>query len=342
MRNFIISDLHGNGYVYDSVLNYLQNELEFGNDDITLYINGDLIDRGLDSGSMLLDVYDRVTNNIGVNIKYLGGNHELYMYEAFKFSEGAELDTLFEPLFNRKAGYWIGEEAGFTTSRYLIKYSNTEEVYKLMNFIGNLDIYHVFDEKVNDKNILLVHACAIKAMEENKPLKINDGRIGTEIAVNTRKDDFLVRGHVGNPNFFTIIGHTPLDKEKYGYLYDPEDNTLNIDGSSSLFSVINTNYLYKGKDPFTNIIDVYKPFSEYDEETINNLNFFSHSPLVEIEDNRLKILTFNYKNEIIYGNYFQDGVSTLMDNNELDKCRKNLSLNTKVRKRERRINNGNL
>jgi hypothetical protein len=145
MRNFIISDLHGNGYIYDSVLNFLQNELEYGNDDITLYINGDLIDRGLDSGSMLLDVYDRVTNHIGVNIKYLGGNHELLMYEAFKFSEGAKLDTLFEPLFNRRAGYWISDNGGFATSRYLIKYSNTEEVYKLMDFIGNLDIYHIFD-----------------------------------------------------------------------------------------------------------------------------------------------------------------------------------------------------
>jgi len=337
MRNFIISDLHGNGYVYDSVLNFLQNELEYGNDDITLYINGDLIDRGLDSGSMLLDVYDRVTNNIGVPIKYLAGNHELFMYEAFKFSEGAKLDTLFEPLFNKKAGYWINDEAGFVTSRYLIKYSNTDEVYKLMNYIGNLDVYHIFDEKVNDKRILLVHACALKSMEDNVDLKLGDGSTKTEVALNTRKESFLVRGKVGNPNFFTIIGHTPLDKEPTGYLYDSKDNTLNIDGSSALFIFLNTRYLYKNKDPFTNIIDVVKPFSEYDEEVINDLNHFSHSPLVEILDNKLRILTFNYKNEIIYGNYFQDGESIPIDNNELDKCRKNLVENTKIRKRERRI-----
>ena len=337
MRNFIISDLHGNGFIYDSVLNYLQNELEYGNDDITLYINGDLIDRGLDSGSMLLDVYDRVTNNIGVKIKYLAGNHELFMYEAFKFSEGAKLDTLFEPLFNKKAGFWISDEAGFVTSRYLIKYSNTEEVYKIMNFIGNLDVYHIFDEKVNDKRILLVHACALKSMEDNVDLKLGDGSTKTEVALNTRKDSFLVRGKVGNDKFFTIIGHTPLDNEKYGYLYDPEDNTLNIDGASALFSFLNTRYLYKNKDPFTNIIDVVKPFSEYDKDVLNDLNHFSHSPLVEVENDRLKILTFNYKNEIIYGNYFQDGISIPIDNNDLEKYRKNLSQNTKIRKREKRI-----
>lgn len=335
MRKFIISDLHGNGFVYDSILNYLQNVEDYGNEEVILYINGDLIDRGLDSGSMLLDVYDRVTNNIGVKIKYLGGNHELFMYEAFKFSEGAKLDTLFEPLFNKKAGFWISDEAGFVTSRYLIKYSNTEEVYKLMNFIGNLDVYHIFDEKVNDKRILLVHACALKSMEDNVYLKLGDGTTKTEVALNTRKDSFLVRGRVGNPNFFTIIGHTPLDNEPTGYLYDPEDNTLNIDGSSALFSFLNTRYLYKNKDPFTNIIDVVKPFSEYEEEVIKDLNHFSHSPLVEILDNKLRILTFNYKNEIIQGNYFEDGVSFPIDNNELNSYRKYLKESKNIKKRVR-------
>jgi hypothetical protein len=174
-------------------------------------------------------------------------------------------------------------------------------------------------------------------MEDNVYLKVGDGSTKTEVALNTRKDSFLTRGRVGNPNFFTIIGRTPLDNEMYGYLYDPEDNTLNIDGASALFSFLNTRYLYKNKDPFTNIIDVVKPFSEYDEEVIKDLNHFSHSPLVEILDNKLRILTFNYKNEIIYGNYFQDGISIPIDNNDLEKYRKNLSQNIKIRKRERRI-----
>ena len=83
MRYFIVSDLHGNGYIYDSIINYLSNEQEYGNEPITLYINGDLIDRGVDSGSMLVDIYERINKKEGFNIKYLGGNHELMMYQTY-------------------------------------------------------------------------------------------------------------------------------------------------------------------------------------------------------------------------------------------------------------------
>ncbi len=69
MRKFIVSDLHGNGNVYNSIMKYLENVNK--EEDVTLYINGDLIDRGKDSGRMLLDIYDRVTNNKGFHIEYL-------------------------------------------------------------------------------------------------------------------------------------------------------------------------------------------------------------------------------------------------------------------------------
>ena len=54
MRKFIVSDLHGNGEVYDSIMAYLENISL--SEEVELYINGDLIDRGLDSYRMLEDV----------------------------------------------------------------------------------------------------------------------------------------------------------------------------------------------------------------------------------------------------------------------------------------------
>ncbi|MBR3049593.1 MAG: metallophosphoesterase, partial [Bacilli bacterium] len=81
MRNFIVSDLHGNGNIYYSIINYLENLNSEIDEDITLYINGDLIDRGDYSAEMLIDVINRINNN-SFNIEYLGGNHELMMYQA--------------------------------------------------------------------------------------------------------------------------------------------------------------------------------------------------------------------------------------------------------------------
>ena len=83
MRKFIISDIHGNGNLYYSVMSYLENISK--GEDVILYINGDLIDRGIESGEILLDVFERIKeNNPHFKIIYLAGNHELMMYEVFE------------------------------------------------------------------------------------------------------------------------------------------------------------------------------------------------------------------------------------------------------------------
>ncbi len=82
MRKFIVSDLHGNGEVYNSIIGYLENISLC--EEVELYINGDLIDRGIDSFTMLMDVYKRINGNGNIKINYLGGNHELMMWQALK------------------------------------------------------------------------------------------------------------------------------------------------------------------------------------------------------------------------------------------------------------------
>ena len=77
MRKFIVSDLHGNGEVYDSIISYLENISLI--DKVELYINGDLIDRGIDSMRMLEDVKERCEGKGNIKVHYLGGNHELLM-----------------------------------------------------------------------------------------------------------------------------------------------------------------------------------------------------------------------------------------------------------------------
>ena len=56
MKKYVVSDLHGNGDIYDSIMTYLEHVSE--NEPLILYINGDLIDRGSDSMRMLKDIMD--------------------------------------------------------------------------------------------------------------------------------------------------------------------------------------------------------------------------------------------------------------------------------------------
>ena len=258
MRKFIVSDLHGNGNIYDSIMSYLDNINKI--EEIILYINGDLIDRGIDSARMLIDISNRIINNKGFKIKYLAGNHELL---------------------------------------------NCDEVENIIKFIANLDIYYKFNELIGGKNIVLVHAMCPKIVKDKCDLKLGDNTKEIENLLWTRKNEFWfnMNNNIGNSNYFTIIGHTPVSNS-FGYSYDNSDNVLNIDGGCAAYA---------------------KGFYEYD-----------HTPLVEIDNknNRLIILTFNNNNCITYGNYFYDGITYPMNEKKLDGYREFLNKNIKIKQRK--------
>ena len=333
MRHFIVSDLHGNGYVYDSIVNYLHNELLYGNDDITLHINGDLIDRGRDSSSMLIDVYERVTNNESFKINYLGGNHELMFYNSYKLTSDLRDKDLFAPWTCSYVKSWTYDNGGYVTSTYLKNNYSKKYIDKLCEFVGNLNIYHKFSETINNKPILLIHAGYVTSIDNDTVLKINDGITTTQVALNVRKEDYKYgRPLIGDEKYFTIIGHTPTYNKK-GYMYDSEKNVLNIDGGSSIFVDTLMDYANKTKNMFQKMEEVEIDFNNIDEETLNKLIDNSHVALVEIIDERLKILTFNHNNEIIRGNYFDGCKSYPISDNDLSKIRQNLNKNDNVKKR---------
>ena len=264
MRKFIISDIHGNGNLYYSIMNYLDNISK--NDEVTLYINGDLIDRGNDSGMILLDVIKRINDKSNsFKIIYLGGNHELMMYELLQKKIKGRNTFFNDWYFN----------GGKVTEKYLNSILRTKEEWlEIIDFIANLKIYHKFDEKINDKNIVLVHAACPLFVKDSCNLFIKDNNPVTLYSVWTRENDFPpFKFPIGNRKYFTIIGHTPVNKS-FGYEYNKRGNYLNIDGGSAIYA--------------------------YDK-TIERCY-----PLVEIENNYLKILSFNNHNDIAYANYFID------------------------------------
>ena len=288
MRKFVVSDLHGNGEVYDSIMAYLENIALV--EDVELYINGDLIDRGIDSYRMLEDVYNRIVFKEGnIKINYLGGNHELMMYQ--------ELGRRKKDGSIRNRSDWI-RNGGSLVKEEIEKQDNMEEVcLKYKSFLGNLNIYHKFAEKILGNNILLVHAQAPRKIEDNCHMKIADNNISVERAVWTREkfDDLFLAllskygsyNKIGKKGFLTIIGHNPVNNEK-GFKYISKKNYINIDGGCSAYA--NGDYSY------------------------------DHVPLLEIEDGRISIIVFNHNNEIIDG-YIIDDDYKKMSMEELDKKR---------------------
>ena len=287
MRKFIVSDLHGNGNIYNSIIKYLENVNK--DDEIMLYINGDLIDRGKDSAYMLLDIKSRIINKNSFDIKYIGGNHELMMYKALKDN----IPDFFE------TAIWFSNGGGITND-ILQDLIDKKEKLEVIKFISELDIYHKFNEKLDDKKIVLVHAKCPNKVNDICDLKIKDNNAKVSVYVWTREDDLNYKESLGNKDYFTIIGHTPVIDQK-GYYYYEKYNCLNIDGGCAAYA--------------------------------NGFLKYNHTPLVEIDENnnRLIILTFNNNNEIINGNYFIDKKSYQMDNNELNKRKKYINNNVNIK-----------
>ena len=289
MRKFIVGDLHGNGNVYTSIMSYLDNVSK--RDEIILYINGDLIDRGPDSVDMLLDIKRRIEEN-NYKIIYLAGNHELMMYQTFlKRMKGI---TTYRDL-------WFINGGTITDKQLTKKLKSKEEILEVVDFISNLKLYYKFEEKIKDKRIVLVHASCPLEVKDECDLRIKDNNDIVEWSVWTREYDPCIpfRGRIGSKDYFSIVGHT-YNYSKYGYEYNKRENYLNIDGGSGQY--------------------------------VSGLFELDHVPLVEINNDYLKILTFNNNNEIVYGNYFANDVSTPLTLEELDKERNMLDKNFIPRK----------
>ena len=281
MRRFIVSDLHGNGEVYDSIISYLENISS--KEEVELYINGDLIDRGNDSCRMFEDAITRMNNNDNSNFKvhYLGGNHELMMYNALLRRRPNKSVFTFSN--------WI-LNGGNSTKSGLENDPQSEDKYKYyLDSVSNLKIYKKFEEKIAGKRVLLIHARAPRVVPDICTLKISDGTAQVHKSVWTRNiDEFHIPHRIGHPDYLTIIGHTPVYNSN-GFSYTKGENYLNIDGACAAYA-----YGYKNED---------------------------HVPLVEVEDGRLSILVWNHNNEIIKG-FFMDDIIYPMNIEELENRRK--------------------
>ena len=285
MRQFIVSDLHGNGNVYKSIMSYLENISI--DEEVILYINGDLIDKGPDSVEMLMDVKNRVLNG-PFKIEYLGGNHELMMYQYYrKHKKPGDLYDL-----------WLNN-GGEKTKEQLECSLKEEEIQELVEFVSNLKIYNKFEEQIKSKNIVLVHAACPKTMERSIVQIKEDTEVVRDCVWIKENEYEKFMSNIGNGYYFTIVGHAPNNNE-FGYVYNEKGNFLNIDGGNA----------------------------KYVSGEFN----IDHTPLIEVRNEYLRILTFNNHNEILYGNYFINNKSIPFTEMELESERRYLDSSFRPKK----------
>ncbi len=262
MKKYVVGDLHGATSVYQTIMSYLEEVRK--EEDLILYIDGDLIDRGPGSTDMLLDVYDKIKNKT-FPIEYLAGNHELMMMETFQGRVKGIVNS---------ERQWYRNGGKITDDGLVERLKTKEKILEVVDFIEDRKLYEELEERLQGKRIALVHAECPYDVEKNKNKRLKDIDDISYFYLWAREEDpnLPFRCRIGHKDYFSIVGHTP-NCQPSGFQYNKRENYLNIDGGCSMY--------------------------------VCGYTEVNHVPLVEINDDYLKILTFNHQGELIEGNWFE-------------------------------------
>jgi len=192
---FIMSDLHGCLYKYMKMIDKIQL-----NSDDTLYILGDVVDRGPDGIKILLDMIERD------NVFFLRGNHDQTAMTVLRsmFDSVAGLDDELVPTLQM----WIYDGGNTTLEQFMnISLENKKKV------LTYLEHSKTFEEiEVNDINYLLAHTVPEKEIMLDKcKLTLDDYIWGEPDYELKYYDDKII-----------VTGHTPtglIDKSYAGRIY---------------------------------------------------------------------------------------------------------------------------
>ena len=87
-NTYVLSDVHG---FYGSYLEAMRSMTQFD----TVYINGDVIDRGEDGIKIIEDIMRRTKHvNAGPKVKFMVGNHEMQMMKSIEIIESLGLNAM--------------------------------------------------------------------------------------------------------------------------------------------------------------------------------------------------------------------------------------------------------
>lgn len=208
---YVASDIHG---CYDKYINMIE-KLDLSEDD-TLYILGDIVDRGNDGIKILLDMMGRS------NIIPMLGNHDYMAYSVLK-KLNVEIteenyDTLLDTETIQIYQTWIFN-GGEPTCRAFSALSKDEK-RSILEYIEEFEIYE--ELTVSENTFILVHGgianfCEDKDMSEYSVDDLIWGRC--DYAQTYFPDKYLITGHT--PTWF-------IDEKYRGKIYK-ENNHIAID-----------------------------------------------------------------------------------------------------------------
>lgn len=191
LATYVVSDIHGCYKEFKSLL----EKIEFSDDD-TLFILGDVLDRGPEPISVIKDIMGRE------NVFFLKGNHEVMALDAFDSFLGVEIteknidnlsDDAFFPYFA-----WL-ENGGDTTMKQLSCLPHEERV-EVLEFIRESYDYDALE--VDGKLYILVHA-GLRNFAPDKELD----EYTIEDIVWDRPD--YDKRYYPSERIFLVTGHTP-------------------------------------------------------------------------------------------------------------------------------------
>lgn len=186
---YVLSDIHGCYGQYKAML----DKIRFGPED-TLYVLGDVIDRGPDGVKILQDMMGRP------NVRPILGNHELtaalclpWLLKEITRESIARMDETALDALND----WLTNGGGPTLKA--IRGLSREEQKELLDYFREMELYA--EVEVQGRSFVLVHA-GLDHFAPDKPLDAYD------------LEDFLFarpdKGTVYWPDKTVIFGHTPV------------------------------------------------------------------------------------------------------------------------------------